>query len=314
MANRIDYSHLVQSYFDNEMSAEERVDFEQLIERDTQLQQEFSLQKDIVEGIRSYRAQERKASLNAVSVGGILWTTGLRWTVGTAAALVIATAGYFFLIPERPASYSEVDFGSGVVLELAENQFVPVKPIVQENIEEAIETPQVDNATVSNPAYTAPSITSAATSTDNVTNEVAERESTVVVSTPTPTLTIPEFGNETNSELEVAENPLEVPGATFVERNRTSPEEKIDMELVEDRRHSFHYQFFNNKLYLYGDFEGKIYEIIEFNNQDGREFYFYFQQKFYPIEIGQREITELAAVTSKALETSLEQYRQNNLR
>ncbi|MEL6535720.1 MAG: hypothetical protein AAFQ98_09930 [Bacteroidota bacterium] len=314
MANRIDYSQVVQSYFDNEMSTEERADFEQLIERDPALQDEFNLQQDIIEGIRTYRSQELKAHLAAVSVGGIVWTAGLRWGVLGTSLAAVSLVGYYFLVPEIPESYSEVDLGTGVVLEFSDTQVVPAKPKTLENPEDLFLNLQEEESSDA----IVPSVNDAAVVASNdALEEPAEEDTEEVTSTspaivmPTPQLTVPQFTSEETVATSV-QNPEDVPGATFVERNRDS--KKIDMEVVEDRRHTFHYQFFNSKLYLYGDFEGKIYEIIEFNNHEGREFYFYFDKKFYPVIKGQREITELSAIVDQELEKSLERYRQNNLR
>ncbi|HAA12868.1 MAG TPA: hypothetical protein DCE41_14710 [Cytophagales bacterium] len=315
MANRIDYSQVVQSYFDNEMSAEERADFEQLIERDPALQEEFNLQQDIIEGIRTYRTQELKAHLAAVSVGGIVWTAGLRWGVLGTSVAAISVVGYFFLIPELPESYSEVDLGSGVVLELSDTQLVPAKPLAVENPEEfflTFEDRDQSDVTRTTEDYSEPAtVVSTVIPSTSEEQDIEVQASAPVFTMPTPQLNVPQFSSDDPNSSSV-QNPDDVPGATFVERNRNS--KKIDMEVVEDRRHNFHYQFFNSKLYLYGDFEGKIYEIIEFNNHEGREFYFYFDQKFYPVIKGQREITKLSAIVDQELETSLERYRQNNLR
>ena len=308
MAKPLDYSHIVQSYFDNEMSIEERLDFEQLIGQDPQLKQEFDLQKEVIEGIREYRRHEIKAHLSTVAVGGIVWTNPLRWAVGGGSTLIAAVVGYFIMVPATPESYSEVDFGSGVVLEMSEMRHVPNRPeaidVSEAKLVVAQPITETSQPTPELVVETQPNVTATQA------NPKPQTEPAPMVAQPT--ITLPQMAsNEMESPAETM-NPEAVPGANFMERS--TPEEKVELELKDDRKYTFHYQFFNNKLFLFGDFEGKIYEIIEFNSMEGRDFYLYFRDNFYPIQQGQQEITKLEKLEDSGLVERLKRYRQNNLR
>lgn len=303
MAKELDYSHMVQAYFDNEMSMEERMDFEQLIDKDPSLQQEFQLQKDIIDGIRKYRSAEIKAHLATVPVGGFVWTAALRWAVGGSSLALLSALSYFFIIPTLPESYSEVDLSSGLILELSDTNKVPVRPaITAQQTEEPKET---EATTVELPSYEAP-----ARQNTPPTKEFAPvAESTVATPLPNPVVNIPTL---TEPEEVASNTNLEAPGAVFFDR--TEEPKKTEVEFVEEKRYNFHYQFYNFKLYLYGDFGGKIYEIIELNDHESRRFYLYFQETFYPIEPGEREIKKLTAIEDQALIQQLELARQSSIR
>ena len=302
MGKTYNHSNLVQAYFDNEMSAEERVDFEQLIDRDPNLQEEFNLQKDIIEGIRHYRKAELKAHLSTIPTGGIVWTTPLRWAVFGGSAVGLSTLAYFLLFPPLPSSYSEVNLGDGVVLDLTDNSAVPARPMVPHTPEEIAYAPEVE-ATQPEPKPVQQSTVIAITETRTANNDA-------VAETPkleAPTRTIPEYPSQPEF---VSEGPEEnLPGSIFFEQNRE--EYNVEVEYMHTRKYDFHYQFYNNKLYLYGDFEGQLYEIIEYNNQDGREFYLFFNQTYHKIDQGQREITELTAIENDALIQQLNRARNH---
>ena len=79
---------------------------------------------------------------------------------------------------------------------------------------------------------------------------------------------------------------------------------------LEHRKYSFHYQFYNNKLYLYGDFDNK-YEILELNTPAGISIYMFYKDKFYELQQNQEKITPLNAIRNSALMRDLKTIREN---
>ena len=62
------YSKLVERYLEGEMSGQEAMEFEQLMNKDPMLAGEYNLQQDIVSGIKDYRKSELKLRLDNVDV------------------------------------------------------------------------------------------------------------------------------------------------------------------------------------------------------------------------------------------------------
>ncbi len=63
-----DYSEKIEAYLRNELSESERAEFEQLLQKDPLLQNELTLQQDIVASICTYRKNELKQRLNRIDV------------------------------------------------------------------------------------------------------------------------------------------------------------------------------------------------------------------------------------------------------
>ena len=63
------YFDLIDAYLNGEMIDQEAIEFENQLQKDPLLENEFQWQHDIVNSIRDFRQAELKATLNAVDVG-----------------------------------------------------------------------------------------------------------------------------------------------------------------------------------------------------------------------------------------------------
>ena len=84
---------------------------------------------------------------------------------------------------------------------------------------------------------------------------------------------------------------------------------KTEVVEINNGKHLFHYQFYNNKLYLYGDFEN-TYEILELNTPSGISIYMLYKEKFYALMQGQQTIAPLTAIEDNALLQDLKIIRE----
>ncbi|HEX8039046.1 MAG TPA: hypothetical protein VF490_07830, partial [Chryseosolibacter sp.] len=96
---------LLDDYLSNRMGGAERSDFEGRLQADPDLQNEYALQRNLVQGIRDARVSELKSMLNKVPVpsGGHGSALSSKAMLG-AVAIIIAAATYWFLMrSEKPA-------------------------------------------------------------------------------------------------------------------------------------------------------------------------------------------------------------------
>lgn len=301
MGRNIDYSHLVQAFFDNEMSVEERMDFEQLIDKDPSLQEEYQLQKDIIEEIREHRKQELKNHLSTINAGGLIqWTSALRWATAGVASLVVATGIYFFYPSSEGNLIPLVDLTIGQtevhIPPVPAQPIAEFTPIVEESVTGLSETETQDQAE------------------ENLVEAEIESDVAEAVVNPVPVFTnaSPEVSwpalETQTGDITIPEEETVLPGEVF-NRPHASEDEKIAVEPTPSRRYSFHYQFYNNKLYLYGDYDDMPYEIIEYNRIEGRQFYLFYQNKYYQVVQGERKITPLKEITNQSLISELTKLR-----
>src|SRR5690606_12674271 len=94
MANERDLE-LLDDYLANRMDEGNRAAFEQKLKADPDLQQEFTMQKTVIEGIKSARIAELKSMLNNVPVPPAGNALASKIFMAAAVTLVVAAAAYW---------------------------------------------------------------------------------------------------------------------------------------------------------------------------------------------------------------------------
>ena len=75
------------------------------------------------------------------------------------------------------------------------------------------------------------------------------------------------------------------------------------------KAYTFHYQFKNDKLLLYGPFDSSLYEILEINGGSHTVFLFY-RNSYYHLNELEKEITPLIMIRDFELLEKLEKFRK----
>jgi hypothetical protein len=83
----------------------------------------------------------------------------------------------------------------------------------------------------------------------------------------------------------------------------------LAVETQENNSYSFHYQFRDGKLFLYGPFREKTYEVMEWSAGEKRVFLLYYNKKYYPLTNVDGEVEALTPVTDAGLLERLNQPR-----
>lgn len=279
----------ISAYLENEMSVEERHEFEQAVANDPELKSELDLQKDIIEGIKNERISELKAIMNNVPVGGSLGVGGTitfgKLASGIAILGLITLGAYYYFGSETdefmpPKAIESIELAEDHEGDIDEDQATTA--IESEDSET---TEQSDNTL----ATAEPSKKTSASSTDN---KVTEPE----INRPSAA---PLFETSESDSLEAPTNEI----VDNIERNLTSLDVEIDNT---KKKYSFHYQFNGGKLFLYGDFDKELYEILEFKSKYDKTLFLYYEGKFYPLNKKQVKIIELKPVKERSLIEKLE--------
>ncbi len=81
-------------------------------------------------------------------------------------------------------------------------------------------------------------------------------------------------------------------------RNSDVPSFEIENKYKEDL---FHYQFYDGKLYLYGNFNSTPYHIIELKSDNKRKVFLNHQNSFYLLNLKQKEMAPLVKINDPTL-------------
>lgn len=277
---------LIDDYLTNRLSEADKTSFESELQNNAELQRELAVQRLAIEGVKKARAAELKAMLNNVPVGGSIsfeWPSALKIAAGViGAGLLIAGLSIYFNGKEslNPSSLST-------------------------SIEDSIK--QSDQKTDQPSQEPQPE-------TQTLPNEPKKEEK----KTETPSKKEePKTAEPSRPKIEVLEPTEELAenaraekenGAASNNRSQISVSHIVVETDAHNKKYSFHYQFAQGKLHLYGDFDKGLYEIVEVNG-DSHAVFLYYKDLYYLLDEKQVAVTKLEPIKDKILISKLKEYR-----
>ncbi|MEZ4944301.1 MAG: hypothetical protein R2804_02125 [Cyclobacteriaceae bacterium] len=274
---------LVEDYLTNRLDDGARSAFEEQMNTDPQLKAEVNLQQGIIEGVKSARAAELKAMLNNVPVGGVSSAITAKVAIATISAGILGTILYFGL-QSTPAT----------------DQLTPTDEITTEQPLTPVEQPREQAETI----------------TESIEEPKVEQEKKQ--SAPSEAI---------NPKKEVKANPPQIDVVDLTEdvndnREETTPPtptnkpmlsaSTVEVELDDsNKNYSFHYQFKDSRLALYGPFDSSLYEIIELNGAV-HSIFLYYKDSYYHLDEREHQIVPLIMIRDTTLLKMLEEYRKKN--
>lgn len=301
MDKNLTNEEFVNSYLDNDLSKVDQLDFENKLLHNSELREEYNFQQDLVNGIKETRRLELKSRLSNIPI-----TTPLYQTIGfKAIAVATISAGIGF------GAYYVFDNTDNLELsdiELKDNQTT----IVEENT-----IPKIPEAIV--PIFK---------------EEVKEERIIDIVSQEKPKTEVVAKNTEVKAEPKIIQPNVIQPDVveSFEDENIDSNDSEFDNQIndlesikenventveistVKDKRNKFHYQFFENKLFLLGSFDDMPYEIIELNSSNGKSYFLFYNESFYKLDSDQMKPAPLVKIESDSLVNELKiiQLNQTN--
>ena len=299
---------LLDDYISNKLGGEERKAFEQKLQNDPELKREYTLQQKVAEGIRQARVQELKGMLNNIPVpptSGSEISAGAKALIGIVAAGIVATGIYFYFNGKEETQALQEPISSTEPIAQPEQM-----PDAIKSIEQPIETTKV--------AEESPATVQAGKPAEKnpvVSGKPAEKESTHVAN---PVLTQPHqkdsvtepkinvYDPSEDADAKTASEPAAA--ESTVKANKTSMTVKTD---ANNKKYNFHYQFKNGELYLYGPFDKKLIEIMEFFSDNKHTVFLFHENKYYLLNEASDKVKPLTAITDPALIRKLKEHRGN---
>ncbi len=275
---------LLDNYIGNRLNGDDKAAFEKQLEADTELQQEFHLQQNIVEGLRQSRIVDLKNMLNNVptsALRGSSTTAFMKAALGIVASGVVATILYFYIQkPEEhkievPAAQEAKDESSQPV-QSTETLPQPETPVTSSPVEE---------------------------------RKVVKTESTKIESTAKPAEVV------TKPSIEIFEPVTEPDSLAISVIAEKVPTEKVGHGSIalgidkSNKKYTFHYQFKDDSLLLFGPFEKNVYEIMEFFSDEKRTIFLFYKDHYYFLKEESDKVKPLKAISDPALIKKLRESR-----
>ncbi len=287
------YKDLIEQYVVGTISDGDKTMLESKLASDASLRAEMKAQSEVIEGLKQFRKTQLKTRLNNVPVEtGLFETVGQSTFVKVAAsvgAAVVLIGGLYYFSENSteevatfeslsPITPVEESIGSAeITIKELPAVVPPEKPVERAIVAKAnSKTPVIEEAEDTQPDFSTPAVV--------------------------------EFESEQDFEAEKIASDNRTTVATPVDAAKP-----IDVEISPSagKENRLQYQFYEEKLHLYGDFKNVPYEILEINNKDGKKTYLYHEGVFYQLSYPSKEVRDLLKITNEELIKELTIFREN---
>jgi hypothetical protein len=291
---------LLDDYLRNKLSAQDKSAFEEVLKKDASLQKELQVQQQVVNSLRIARAAELKQMLGNVPIPPIAAEPTGMTVVAKVAALLVA-AGLiggglyaYYNSEEEPAQSISAD---SPALQPVTSPSDKSAPQPADRIEPPVEQPDVTNDDAA--ARAGAKVQSDANDTRRkTTDSVAPAARNVFEPTDEAKANEPATATDSNK------------GTAGTAGTFTTPSIAVEAGINGNNgKYNFHYQFKDNKLFLYGVFEKNLYELMEFFSNNKRTMFLYYKDNYYLLNEDDNKIKRLTPVSDQALVKKLKDYR-----
>ncbi len=301
----------IESYLRGELSPEQLVDFNQLLDGNPGLSEQVRLEEKIVKGLSDVRKAELKARLDAIEVAPTGWMSvgqvgnaALVKTLGGIVAVSLVAGLVYTYVTNEPANQSSEEL-MPIVTEINH----PVEQTIPQfdwnltpNLSSAEEPMEGVHQEELNPESLMESSNTSELVAEQVPNTLEKEEFDVKVSIPQPDDVIKEEG------LSMEKSGLpEVEAMDVVSNGEVAP---VEVEMIAKKNEQLKYKYFDGKLFLYGDFSEQPYEILEINGVKERKLYLYFDKKYFSIGVSDK-VKSLNPIDNQNQVSELEIIRNN---
>lgn len=295
MNQRFIYSEKADLYLKGKLSVSERIDFEEKMQKDPLLQSEIKLQREVYQALGEARKAGLKARLNQVPVDKSPWFSGASFKTAAVVSALVATsiATYLTLTPAEKALDRKIRLSESAQWQHSENvnSLAAPKPhIAIPTVEESTEVILVPDE-----------------KTLTASNQPAAKLETKEI----PTIKRPQVvSGFSEDEIALDYSDFDVPQKQALQTN-ISVDTEVAIEKVADDANPFHYQFYNGKLFLHGNFQEAPYNIIALNTENGRKLFLEYAGAYYHLE-EQEAISPLISITDSSLVLELRRLSITN--
>lgn len=288
MDQRFTYSEQADLYLKGKLSESERAAFEEKIQQDPLLQSEMKLQQEIYQAIGETRKAGIKARLDQLPIEQSPWFIGstFRMAAVVSAIVVTSVATYLALNPSDFVIPYEVD-----VTESSRSDYIAKTQEADMKAPEPVIVPEPSADVEAEETTTTSEENASATSPSTITKKEA-REAPIV---RRPSVT----SNFSEDDVQLDYSDFEAPQKQAMQASALN-DVNIAIEQVVDTVYPFHYQFYDGKLFLHGDFQSNPYKVIALNTENDRKLFLEHTDHYYQLK-EQEDISPLVPIKDTSL-------------
>lgn len=281
-------SEKIEEYILGRLSPKETAQIEAAMAMDPLLKSEVSVQRAVISSLQATRKAELKARLSNLQTPSGSW-----WSAPKIAASLLlflsASGSILYFMQEKLEKSTESKISLAPVSKDYENSNI-TKPINPEK------SPLIENELQKKEIYK---------------EEKVATKATIIKHTPQdtaiPNVEIPDLDEDFESIADLDKN-IALPESGLNSSNIDGRNKTIEVKILEEKD-NFNYQYFNNKLFLHGDFNNIQYEVLELNTHNGKQVFLYFNDSYFSIAPNTFDITLLKPLLDPELKKQLDSLR-----
>ncbi len=299
MNNNLSSEEFVSRYIDNELSDIDRLSFENKLLHDPELREEYNLQNDLINGIKETRRLELKNRLTNIPIPTPIYQTIGFKAIATAGVVGLGIGIYFMSGEKDNIQLSPIEITQNQ-LSVREDNTIPDMPKTI--------TPAKEKKEKSNLVTQKKNASSVLAKNTKIKPEepIVEQPKIVEPNVIQPNI-VETFDNEDIGAGDISnDNPN-----NNLDVIKENIESAVEISTVEDRKNKFHYKFYENKLFLLGNFNDMPYEILELNSAKDKSYFLYYNNNFYKLNSGQEKPAPLIKIENDSLLNELSIIQSN---
>lgn len=295
------YSEKFDNYLKGKLKKDEKISFEEELHQDPLLRNEVKWQQEIYYSLGDARRVYLKNRLNQVPVNSGAWYnfSGIQWAAVVSSLFIFAGGSYFYFVQSESIPKDQQIISVDITVP-ERNQQIP-----SEELKPVLPVPNFDESIPEGESLTASSELSNHSAISSIPNNRETSSSQKLENEVFPKIVRPDVLSSFSEEsLRIDYSDFEAPDKALLEKSESSVAE-VEIETVLDSKYNFHYQLFNHKLYLHGDFQGIPYKIIALNKDEAKKLFLEFNGDFYKLRLEQAEITPLEVIKDSTMINAL---------
>jgi len=285
-------SEIIDAYISGELSGIEKLQFEQALVKDPNLQQELLHQQDIIEGINTFRKQELKNRLSGIEVALVpAYVRYLRAAAISGVSLGVVSWSAWAIYNQFPNSYNSVENLKSVINHIDFSKELHLKK------SSASSSLQLDANDFLAREKELQNITQVNPSQERILKENNDLKQTEQGNFAANTIENNDNKQGLKSDLtNTKEETQEIlNNSNSIEEELSNTETKIE----DNKKEPIRYQYYNEKLFMYGNVSRGIVMPMEINGVT--KHFLSYEDKFYILNENQIEISEPVEVTDSLI-------------
>jgi hypothetical protein len=302
---------IIDSFVRGELKGSDLDSFNSAVAANPQLQEQVAFQKEIVGSINQYRHQQLKNRLNSIAlkpVGVSLLASNYTKIAASITAVVILLGSYALydnlttktspIVSNTLSSETTTSRSSSI-----QSDNTPSNEHITATTEQAKKQAKIINTSTSQSKQANTKATSVPSKNQSVNPSIKSSESNTQSGINT-NYSDPQM--ESDNMIGINDN-FDMPSMNTDGSISSISTPQIKVNIVKEN--NLGYRFFNNQLFLHGNFSNSTYELLELNNKPSKQLFLYFESNYYELIQGKTKTTPLSSIKDSKVLLQLNQLR-----